>query len=159
MEGADGVKTGYTKAAGRILVSSATRDGRRLICVTINAPSDWSDHAKLLEQGFQDYEMKQIVTAGQALGNLEVVCGQESEVKLVAESGFSYPLSAGEEPEIVMPETGFVYAPVNAGAKAGVAYVMLGDETIGKITLLFGSDVEQAQEEKKSLWDKLFGGN
>ena len=159
VEGADGVKTGYTKAAGRILVSSATRDGRRLICVTINAPSDWSDHAKLLEQGFQDYEMKQIVTAGQTLGNLEVVCGQESEVKLVAESGFSYPLSAGEEPEIVMPETGFVYAPVNAGAKAGVAYVMLGDETIGKITLLFGSDVDQAQEEKKSLWDKLFGGN
>ena len=36
-EGADGVKTGYTKAAGRILVSSATRDGRQLIAVTINA--------------------------------------------------------------------------------------------------------------------------
>jgi D-alanyl-D-alanine carboxypeptidase len=52
VEGADGVKTGYTKAAGRILVSSATRDGRRLICVTINDGNDWADHAVLLEDGF-----------------------------------------------------------------------------------------------------------
>ena len=50
VEGADGVKTGYTKAAGRILVSSAVRNGRRLICVTINAPNDWNDHALLLNE-------------------------------------------------------------------------------------------------------------
>ena len=43
VDGADGVKTGFTKAAGRILVSSATRDGRRLVAVTINAPDDWND--------------------------------------------------------------------------------------------------------------------
>jgi D-alanyl-D-alanine carboxypeptidase len=159
VEGADGVKTGYTKAAGRILVSSATRDGRRLICVTINAPSDWSDHAKLLEQGFQDYEMNQIVAAGQVLGRLEVEGGAAPEVELLAESDFSYPLSAGEEPRILLPETEFVYAPVHAGTRAGVAYVMLGDDLIGKITLLYGSTVEQEQEEKKSLWDRLFGGN
>ena len=52
VEGADGVKTGYTKAAGRILVSSATRNGRRLICVTVNDPNDGQDHAALLEKGF-----------------------------------------------------------------------------------------------------------
>ena len=44
LEGADGVKTGFTKAAGRILVSSATRQGRRIIGVTIDAPDDWNDH-------------------------------------------------------------------------------------------------------------------
>ena len=159
VEGADGVKTGYTKAAGRILVSSATRDGRRLICVTINAPSDWADHAQLLELGFQDYEMKQLVACGQVLGSMEVEGGQKPEVELVAASDFAYPLSHGEEPRILRPETAFVYAPVVAGTKAGVAYVMLGDELIGKITLLFGATVEQQQEEKKSLWDRLFGGN
>ena len=47
LEGADGVKTGYTKAAGRILVSSATRDGRRLIAVTLDDPNDWQDHQAL----------------------------------------------------------------------------------------------------------------
>ena len=41
VEGADGIKTGFTKAAGRTLVSSAIRDGRRLICVTLNDGNDW----------------------------------------------------------------------------------------------------------------------
>ena len=50
--GADGVKTGYTKTAGRCLVSSAERGGVRLICVTLSDPDDWSDHASLLDYGF-----------------------------------------------------------------------------------------------------------
>ena len=52
VQGADGVKTGYTKAAGRILVSSATRQGRWLIAVTMSDPNDWQDHKLLLDQGF-----------------------------------------------------------------------------------------------------------
>ena len=52
VEGADGVKTGYTKKAGRILAGSAVRDGQRLICVTICDPDDWRDQQALLEYGF-----------------------------------------------------------------------------------------------------------
>ena len=62
--GADGVKTGFTKAAGRILVSSATRDGRRIIVVTIDDPSDWSDHAALMEEGFSRYAIQRVVNQG-----------------------------------------------------------------------------------------------
>lgn len=51
-EGCIGVKTGFTKAAGRILVSAAQRDGRRLIVVTIGDANDWHDHAALLDYGF-----------------------------------------------------------------------------------------------------------
>ena len=58
VDGADGVKTGYTKAAGRILVSSAQREGRRLICVTMNAPNDWQDHSALLEEGFSRFSIR-----------------------------------------------------------------------------------------------------
>lgn len=47
-----GVKTGYTRTAGRILVSAAQREGRRLVAVTINAPDDWNDHCRLLDYGF-----------------------------------------------------------------------------------------------------------
>ena len=43
----DGVKTGYTKRAGRILAGSAVRDGRRLVCVTICDPDDWRDQQAL----------------------------------------------------------------------------------------------------------------
>lgn len=56
LEGADGVKTGYTGKAGRCLVSSASRDGRRLICVTLNSPKRWDDSKRLIEYGFSNYQ-------------------------------------------------------------------------------------------------------
>lgn len=68
LEGAQGVKTGYTKAAGRILVSSAMRFGRRLICVTISDPDDWNDHCTLLENGFSRYEVGLLCKEGDIFG-------------------------------------------------------------------------------------------
>jgi D-alanyl-D-alanine carboxypeptidase len=50
--GADGVKTGYTKKAKRCLVSSATRESRQLVVVTLNDPTDWVDHMRLFDHGF-----------------------------------------------------------------------------------------------------------
>lgn len=52
IDGCIGMKTGYTKAAGRTLVSCVERDGRRLVAVTLKASDDWSDHEKLYEFGF-----------------------------------------------------------------------------------------------------------
>jgi D-alanyl-D-alanine carboxypeptidase (penicillin-binding protein 5/6) len=52
LEGADGVKTGYTDAAGRCLVASASRGGQRMIAVLLNDPQRWTDAATLLEFGF-----------------------------------------------------------------------------------------------------------
>ncbi len=51
-EGCNGVKTGYVKVSGRCLVTSAKRGKIKLICVTLNAPSDWNDHRILLDYGF-----------------------------------------------------------------------------------------------------------
>ena len=51
-DGCIGVKTGYTRHAGRILVSAAERGGRMLIAVTISDPDDWRDHVSLLDYGF-----------------------------------------------------------------------------------------------------------
>ncbi len=62
-----GMKTGYTEAAGRTLVSSAKRDGRTLICVTLNDPNDWDDHIALYELGFADYHLETVCSAGEAL--------------------------------------------------------------------------------------------
>ncbi len=52
VEGCIGLKTGYTKAAGRTLVSCAERGGCRLIAVTLRDSDDWADHAALYEYGF-----------------------------------------------------------------------------------------------------------
>lgn len=64
-EGTVGVKTGFTKKSGRCLVSAARRDGLLLVAVTLNAPSDWSDHTLLLDHGFKNYESKLLADKGE----------------------------------------------------------------------------------------------
>lgn len=158
VEGVDGVKTGFTKAAGRILVSSATRNGRRLVAVTMNDPNDWQDHAALLEKGFADYAVKQLVSQDQCLGVTEVAGGEERQVELLAAEEFSYALRQEESPRLVLQGPGFVYAPVIEGQDAGWCYVCLGDKPVGKIPLVYGKTIEQEKEIKRSFWQKLFGG-
>ena len=158
VEGADGVKTGYTKAAGRILVSSATRDGRRLICVTINDGNDWVDHTTLLENGFSEYSVKQIIRAGECLGYASVFSGEENQVSLLAAEDFSFPVTKTEQTQIILPAPGFVYAPAVKGKMAGYAYVCIGDEPVGKVKLIYGETVERtAQTKKPSIWERIFG--
>lgn len=160
VEGADGVKTGYTKAAGRILVSSAQRDGRRLICVTINDGNDWADHAALLEKGFSEYSPRSIVTEGICLGTRDIVGGQTQRVQLLSAGEFSYPLAQTEMPEIVISGPGFAYAPVVQGQEAGFAYILLDDVCVGKVPLVYGQTVEISRPEKKpNFWQRWFGGD
>ena len=141
------VKTGYTRAAGRILVSSAQRGGRRLIAVTINAPDDWRDHAALLDLGFSQYTTKTIAVQGQVLAKVEVMGGRGGTVDLVASTDFSYPLARGEEVKLYLPGPGFVYAPVEKGDGAGAIYVCVDGKTVGAIPLEYRWSV--AGQEKK----------
>ncbi|MDQ0875075.1 D-alanyl-D-alanine carboxypeptidase (penicillin-binding protein 5/6) [Paenibacillus sp. V4I3] len=89
-EGADGVKTGYTKLAKRCLVSSATRNGQHLAVVTLNDPDDWGDHARLLQYGFKYYPLQTIVKKGDAVEGTPWVVGRS----------FSYPLAEGEAAQL-----------------------------------------------------------
>jgi len=158
LDGADGVKTGFTKKAGRILVSSCTRQGRRLICVTINDGNDWQDHQNLMEQGFSGYTVRQIVRNGDCLGRLPIISGEAEYVQLLADGDFSYALAQEEKPEIVLSGPDFVYAPVVQGHEAGYAYVCLNGKAVGKIPLSFGQTVEVQTTKEPSLWEKLFKG-
>lgn len=158
VEGADGVKTGFTKAAGRILVSSATRDDRRIIAVTINAPDDWNDHTALLEEGFSRFCQKRVVTAGEKVGVLEVIGGENHKVEVLAAENFDYALAAEERPQLVLPGPGFVYAPAVEGAQAGFAYVMIEGKAVGKVPVVYGATIEKTPAEEKSFWQRLFGG-
>ena len=158
MEGADGVKTGFTKAAGRILVSSCTRQGRRLIAVTMNDRNDWIDHQQLMDLGFAEYTVQQIVTKGACLGTISVISGDLEAVELLADVDFSFALSKNEKPEIVLSEPGFVYAPVVKGQSAGFAYVCLDGAVVGRIPLVYGQTTEMNETEKPTLWERLLKG-
>ena len=159
VEGADGVKTGYTKAAGRILVSSATREGRRVIAVTLNDPDDWADHAALLEQAFARYTVRRIVTENDLVATLEVAGGEGRRVEVRAAEDFVYALSAEENPVLMLPGAGFVYAPVAEGADAGFAWVLIEGHAVGKVPVVYGGTIEMQAEETTPFWKKLFGGN
>ena len=153
LDGADGIKTGFTRTAGRILVSSAQREGRRLVAATMDAPDDWRDHQAALEQGFRNYRVRPLISAGEQLG-LRPVVGGAGCVRLLAAENFSYALASEEQPRIVLGGQNFVYAPVVQGAAAGNAYVMLNGKAIGKIGLVYGETVEQEAPQKKSFWNR-----
>ena len=157
LEGADGVKTGFTKASGRILVSSASRNGRRIIAVTLNDPCDWQDHCDLLEEGFSRLQTKCIVSAGDLIDMAEVESGAEKKVEILAAEGFSFPVAPEEQPQLMRPGTGFAYAPTVEGADAGYAYILIEGKAVGKIKTVYGKTVELAQKEEKHLLQKLFG--
>ena len=156
LEGADGVKTGFTKAAGRILVSSATREGRRIIGVTINAPDDWNDHTALLEEGFSQYTVQTVVKTGERVGTVEVFGGENCRVEVLAAEDFSYSLAPEERPQLALPGPGFVYAPAVEGAEAGFAYVLVEGKAVGKVPVVFGQTIEMEQDEQKGFWEKIW---
>lgn len=87
--GAVGVKTGFTKATGRCLVSAAVRDGVELIAVTLGAPDDWRDHASLLDYGFSMYERVPLAEAGQSFGTLPLLGGDEPSVGVYTKAAVS----------------------------------------------------------------------
>lgn len=94
-EGCVGVKTGYTKAAGRILVSAARRGGRLLVCVTLDDPNDWSDHRRLLDDAFSQYHEIPVAITGEELLRLRQRPGDGQP--LMALEDFSVLLLPGEE--------------------------------------------------------------
>lgn len=153
VEGAEGVKTGYTKAAGRALVSSASREGRRIIAVTLDAPDDWNDHKKMLEEGFSQYQVRRVLSKGQEVGFVPVV-GGEGKVRLLSDRDFDYAISETDRPQLALAGQNFVYAPVETGEEAGFAYVMLNGKAVGKIPLVYGETVNQT-EVKNHWWERL----
>ena len=159
VEGAEGVKTGYTRAAGRILVSSAVRSGRRLVAVTIDAPDDWRDHAALLEEGFSRYTVQKLVSAGDLIETMEIEGGQEVYVQILAAEDFSYAVAADEQVTVELHGPGFVYAPVVEGAEAEAAYICLNGIPVGKISTVYGETIEQCQPPRKHFWENWFGGD
>lgn len=158
LDGADGVKTGFTKAAGRILVSSAQRQGRRLIAVTLHDPNDWQDHIALLEDGFSNYSIRQILSEGEQVGTVEIAGGTEKEVPVLAAEDFFYAMAPGETAEVILPEPGFAYAPVVLGGAAGTAHICIGGKSVGTIPVVYGRTVELERPRKYSLWQRWFGG-
>lgn len=160
VQGAQGVKTGYTRAAGRILVSSVQRQGRRLIAVTIDDGNDWADHAALYAQGFAQFTRKRLVSQGQVVGTVPIFGGVETCAEVVAVEDFYFPVAAAEQINICLSQKTMAFAPVVQGADAGFAYIRIGGRVAGKVAVQYAKTVEQQPPKPKgTFWRRWFGGS
>ena len=124
---AAGVKTGFTKRSGRCLVGAAERDGMTFISVTLDAPSDWSDHTALLDFAFDSYEKIQLTAKGDYLQNINVVGGDKESVYISAKENLEVikeKETTDIEEIISLPK--YLIAPIKEG------------ETVGRVTYKVG---------------------
>jgi D-alanyl-D-alanine carboxypeptidase (penicillin-binding protein 5/6) len=105
-EYANGVKTGYTKKAGRCFVGSAKKDGMQLIAVVLNCGPMFENAQSMLEFGFSCYTMTNIIPKNKVCG---AIFDKEKHATFVCDAGFSYPLSKDElklvDKEILLPSS------------------------------------------------------
>ncbi len=121
-EGGDGVKTGYTKKAGRCLVASATRDGMNVIAVVLNCGPMFEDCRQLLDDAFAEYSLKDVSKAVDLSSVSAIVTdGKAQSTRLETEKGLFYPLTESEYGAIrfEVSEVDSMSAPVHIGDENG----------------------------------------
>src|SRR5579864_4233325 len=131
LEGADGLKTGFTKEGGYGMGGSAVQNGTRLI-VVVNGLKDPEDRAaeakKMLEWGFRNFETRVLFDAQQTLGYARVFGGESRSVKLVSPEPVKVMVQKNANDKLIARVfySGPVRAPVEAGQKIGVIKVWRG---------------------------------
>ncbi len=152
--GADGVKTGWTRAAGYCLVASASRNGQRLVAVVLNSPDDWGETAALLDYGFANYKSLVVVSPGQYVSVVPVEKGYPQYVGAIAAQGFSWPVRQGEQLELryLVQVEQQVIAPLKKGDNLGYLQIIHQGDTITKIPLIAD------QSAQRGWWRQLLQG-
>ncbi len=137
--GCTGGKTGYTTAAGRCLVSSAERDGTRFFCVTLSDPDDWNDHAALYDWAFSHFE-ERLLTDDRCEFDIPLLAGAGKRAHIIPAREVRLLLPVGAELKLRAELPPYVFAPVRGGSTAGRLSVMLNDEILAEIPLIYASD-------------------
>ncbi|MEA4894782.1 MAG: D-alanyl-D-alanine carboxypeptidase family protein [Oscillospiraceae bacterium] len=149
-----GVKTGYTIAAGRSLVSCAERDGLQLVCVTLSDPDDWNDHSKLYDWAFSTYEYKRVLPMG-VICELPVISGAKDSVGISASEDSRILVEKGTDISFSLELPKFVYAGIKAGDCAGRAFVKQNNTVVAEYPLNYAESVELADNAKLSAWGRI----
>lgn len=153
-DGCIGIKTGFTKKAGRCLVSSAERNKTRLVVVTLNAPDDWNDHEKLFDYGFSQVET---VTFDDSDDIIVPVVGANNDNTCVCVKGqttATVPKCKKSKIKKEIDIAPFLYAPLKEGQVAGKVLYMLDGKLIASNELVVKSDVDY-YEKNVGIWSKF----
>jgi D-alanyl-D-alanine carboxypeptidase (penicillin-binding protein 5/6) len=131
MEGADGLKTGFTKEGGYGMVGSAVQNGMRLI-VVVNGLEDPDDRAseakKMLEWGFRNFEARTLFAPQQQIGYAKVFGGESRSVKLSSPEPIKVMVQKNGGDKLIarVVYNGPVRAPVEPGQSVGIIRVWRG---------------------------------
>ncbi len=144
-EFADGVKTGTTNAAGKCLVSSATKNGRQLIAVVLDSPGRFSDSIKLLEYGFNNFQLVSLGRPGDVLAKFPLSNGEIPEVPAVLGDTVEFLALPGDREKV---EQRVIWdrdqeAPVQAGEKLGEVQFWLRGKQVGQTQLYSDKNVKK----------------
>lgn len=156
-DGAVGIKTGFTKASGRCLVSAVEKDGITLVAVTLNAYDDWNDHMKLYDYCFEGLSVSKAEIPLQR-DMVSVVNSHKSSVDLKLSEDILIPYKSSVPEYVVsyyLPR--FIYADVNKGDYIGWAELHTANGAfIGKTYIVANESlVARSSEPELSLVEKI----
>lgn len=146
-EGANGVKTGYTKEAKQCLISSAARGDQEFIAVVLGAQGSnvWTDSANLLDYGFNNFVTVKHKSANQMVKTVPVKRG-ETDTVLVTQNDFYYTLSKGKTVTVTekLELNKDITAPVKKGQVLGRIVFSTPEKELGFVNLVAQSTVPAA---------------
>ena len=136
MDDCIGIKTGFTEKAGRCLVSAVNRNGKIMICVTLNDGDDWNDHISLYNECDKMYQKKDI----RDIINIDVVGGDKNTVS----ASYSAEIHV-LNPQLVTVECyyfPFLYAPVEKGSEIGRVIIKFKEKEVASVPIAAEESVE-----------------
>ncbi len=135
-EGATGIKTGYTRAAGRCLVFGARRDGLEVIGVVLNCGDWFNEAARLMDLGFERYEGFTALSEGETVRVLPVTDGRQDAVYICAGADLTAAVPKGEIPAVEYDLPDSLPAGMQMGDAVGEARIMLSGRTLASVPLV-----------------------
>lgn len=149
MEGAIGVKTGFTNQAGYCFVGAVRRNGKTFVSVVLgsgwppNKTYKWSDTTKLMNYGLDHYEKKEINVSEKTFEPIYVVNGKEPYVNATVTGEFSLLIHAKESLVVQYSVPDCVEAPVAQNSKIGTANYYIDGQLVCSYPILTTTSVEQ----------------
>ncbi|MFI3227980.1 MAG: D-alanyl-D-alanine carboxypeptidase family protein [Clostridia bacterium] len=152
-----GVKTGYTKSSGRCLVSAATVNGKTLIAVTLDAPSDWADHTAMFDEAFAMYDVYNIQNEGDIFGEVDIYGGEQTGVNVVFYEDLNLNLTAEQKDLLTFSINSkkIHYSPIKKGEIYGEIVYNIMNEEIYRGNLIFAQDVNYEYVPEMNIYEKF----
>lgn len=148
-EGADGLKTGYTKEAGYCLTATANKNRMRLIGTIMGASDSKTRNSNmmtLLDYGYNSYEMQVEVKKGDVISNKKITKAKNQNVKIVPKKDASVLIKRGEEKEALNYEIKLdkIKLPLKKGQRVGILKLKDGNKVVSKVELTVKNDIKKA---------------